>query len=532
MSSESADSDRWWVLQNARECAGNVAARSQAGFARLVGVHRSNVSRWELGRVELTCDLVRRYELALGLRPHQLLLAIDYVGHLTPPYPVASGPRPPVPDDPAGEAEPLLERALSSTDRMDAWQWERLTHLLSAMPNVLLRAGDWEELCERIMLEHSLSRRLRYALISEAAARFASHPRINPVIADRLDRALGDPLRPMYGDVADFALFGGSPLMVDVLLRHLRNPAGEDVLWSCLIVLTSLDQRGFVDTERRNIAVAIAVRIVRDSSLGYRVRRIAATFIASASGLDRTRAAAALMNTLPRPAREDLSVVLEGSPLSVRQRRTLVQRARDAVRSAGYPVDHPTFTRILGIALTEPNEDLRGSALAVLMLIPQGDAVGRAVAGVMIEQRFTDPVMWHETLSMLAWIAPQEALDPLIAVMLDPKSTPEEGYQAAVGVGNTDQPDGPSRVAREDRILSYGRARISQQAAGVARGPGNVRGVCYVLGMQGRFDAIKSLDQAARHSGVQEWSTATNWWLYIPERSRPRGVPDIDPPGA
>ncbi len=532
MSSDSADGHRWWVLQNARECAENPSARSQAGFARLVGVHRSNVSRWELGRVELTHELVRRYELALGFRPHQLLLAIDYVGHLTPPYPVASGPRPPLPDDPRREAEPLLERALSPDDAMDGWQWERLAHLLAGMPNVMLRSADWEDLCERIMIEHSLARRLRYALISEAAARLASHERVVPVVADRLDRALGDPSRPMYGDIADFALFGGSPVMVDVLLRHLRVPSGEDVLWSCLVVLTSLDQRGFVDPDRRKIAVAIAVRIVRDSSLGYRVRRIAATFIASASGADRTRAAAALMNTVPRPAREDLSVVLEGSPMSGRQRRLLVQRAQDAVRAAGYPVDHPTFSRILGIALTEPNEDLRGGALAVLMLIPQGETVGRAIAGVMIEQRFTDPVVLHETLTMLSWIAPSEALDPLTAVMLDPKSTPDEAYQAAVGVGNVDAPEGAARIAREDRILHYGCSRISQLASGVARGPGNVRGVCYVLGMQGRFDAIASLDAAARSSGVREWSTLTNWWLGIPERSRPRGVPDADPAGS
>lgn len=533
-----------WILQNARECAGDPALRSQAAFAREMGVHRAQINRWESGQVALSHQLVRRYEDALGLPSHQLLMAMELLRpkHLHPRVALALPPPPAA--DPQSDASDLLDAALSN-ERMTPYQWERLSALIMEMPRVLVRQCDWESLLLRLTTEHTMSRGLAYLLINEAGARLASHPKAASIILQLVDEQLANGGRPLHADVTDFVLYADTPQCVDVLVKHLQHPSSESALSSVMGVLTTLARAGALSESQRRLGVACALAVVRDPVFGVETRREAATLLSGATGSDRRRVATMLAGTSPRPAREDIGVVLEGSALAATQRRQLIGRALDAVAGDGLRSEHPVFTHLVGVGLTDPHDGARGVALGTLHLTPQGQSIGRATARLVAEARSTDPTFVREVLPVLGWLTPVSEFDSLTEFMLDPAVSAPLAYRAAVAIGNSPQPANGAERLRDARLAAYARATIAsrrESLPGIATGgPGhgsgrpsghataNARGVCYVLGMRGRFDILERL---AREPGARrdpQWGPCLSWWLSIPEYSRPAiAEPDTD----
>lgn len=526
-----------WVLRNARQHAAEPELRTAAGFAagagRVPAVHRAQVGRWEGGGVEVTHELVRRYEVVLELPEGQLLRAIDYFSREELPLrttPTLVPRRPPDFD----ETLALLERALG-TERMSGLDWERLSSNVSRMPHALVRGTDWEQLIERCILEMTVAVGLEFAHRDEAVARLAGHPRSGAIVVSMARRMLADSSTAVYSAVATLLVYASDPSVVPVLLEHAAAPANADSLRAVLFVLTMLVPSGRIDPAAAATAARLALAVARDGTMPFHVHRAAANLLRSLDLPHRNRLASVLTAD---DHRHVARILMEGRALGLDAVAALNRRLLAALfRSLG-PVDtrDAVLRDLLDTVLTTTEELARSTALGVLMLSPQGRPVGIAYAAELGRAlRRGDDVVAVECLSILTWLVQPEGLDELTSTMLDPSTRPEQAMLCGIAVGNCAEPSSPVRAEREAAIARRARALVADPGiAGNADGPVGVggseavrqrlRGLAYALAMRGRFDLLAQLEADVHrdHPHAPTCHGVLGWWLALPEHARPR----------
>ncbi|HET8593810.1 MAG TPA: hypothetical protein VFM07_01085 [Intrasporangium sp.] len=520
-----------WVLRNARIHAADPEVRGASGFAagagRAPAVHRSQVGRWESGAVAVTHDLVRRYERVLQLPEGQLLATMDVFART-----MLSDGTTPTALHPRGEPDPnetleLVERALS-TERMTGLDWDRLSGNLARMPHVLLRERDWEAIFRRCNQEAGLSLDLQFAQRYGAAVRFVRHPRSEAVVARLADAGLGNPAEQLYVDIASLLRYASHPAVIDVLIGQLRNPTNDHALRSALLALTSHVQRGRLASQRVIEVVRLAIEHLRDTERSFRVRRGAANLIRAVDLPGRERLAAGLTVDNQKFA---ASIILAGRSRRPEELRDLRARIRRTLDQWLSPSDReePVLDTVIAAAIGETNEETNGSALAVLMLSPQGPVVGRAyVEELRVALRDGNHVAAHECLSVLSWLMHPEALDPITDIACDPDVDVDLAYEAANVTGNCVEPQGPAKEARDARLLAR-LTDVVQAKRRPAEAEALIRGHAYALGMRGRYDlldgVVSDLEsgrlRAASPALARKTRDLLGWWQDIPDHVRP-----------
>lgn len=515
-----------WVLRNARLHASDPSHRSAAGFVRGLedGPHRAQVKRWENGQVALTHGLVRRYEEALGLPEGQLLRAIDLIAREDTPLMSLPAIPAPVSTDIVVEAMPLLERALEY-EPMTGLDWDRLTTLLGSTPHVLVRKRDWETLIYRLSSETAVTTGLEYAHRWEASARMVSNHRTTDAVIEMIESALKDDDVQLYSDYATLLRFCPDRRGYDVLVDVIRHPPNPRALWASLSTTTTLVRHGLLDIGTAIDLLPMVLGIVADESQPVRTRR------AAASLADRTDTSRAVrpggprvppLSAVQRAAVDDL---LTSSGLEPRRQLAIIDLTVAAL-AADTPsdTDDEMLTTLIATALREPHLDTRDTALAVLLLSPQGRTLGDVLADDLASAvQQDDAFRATADLSMLSWLARPGALDVLTELTTGVLGAPELSPLAGAALGNCPEPLGPARTARDDRLRSYAEARIEARATGRRDGPaaGNAWGVSYALGMRGRFDIIDALLALPGAGHDAEWGTSLRWWTSLPETIRP-----------
>lgn len=519
-----------WVLRNARAHAADPALRTAAGFAagggRAPQVHRAQVGRWESGAVEVTYDLVRRYETVLGLPEAQLLCAIDYFSRqeqrvrATPTlYPHG------LPD--LTETLELLERALSN-DPMTGHDWDRLSGNLGRTPGALIRSGDWEHLIRRCVAEVGSSLHLEFTLRDEAAMRLAGHPRSADVVARIADEALSDPSAQLYSDLAGLIQYANSRAGLAVLVKHLRAPVNDDALWAALFSMTTLLRAGQVPGDVAREAAGLSLEHLRDPGRSFRVQRAAATILRTLDLPGRNRL---VFGLTPAARRFAASIILEGRALDREAHAGVSKRVRRALaedHAMREPVD-AVLAGLIATALGESHETSRSNALAILMLSPQGRVVGRAYAAELARAQAADErVPSHECLSVLTWLIQPGDLAVPSDLACSADAEPELAAAAGIVVGNSAEPLGPEHEARDLRLL----AAALELARSSTDGPGGAdlaalryrwRGLAYALAMRGRYDLLARVHEAVPGGDAPAGlaRATVRWWLDLPEHLRP-----------
>ncbi len=522
-----------WVLRNARLHAAEPALRTGAGFAagagRAAPVNRSQIGRWERGEVGVTSELVRRYETVLALPEGQLGCLMDTFarGH----HPVRSTAAVPLRSEPdVDETLELLERALS-TERMTGLQWDRLSDSLGRMPHVLVRAPDWEGLISRCLHELNVSLRLDYAQRAEAVARLAGHPRSGPVVARMAEEMMGDPAAQFWSDTVSLLQFTDHPDALRVLMAQLRSPTGDDALRACLLSLTSLVQTSELPSVAVAESASLALGLLRDEGLPYRVHRGAANLLRAAGVPQPGRLALALSSQDRAFA---ASILLEGRAVAPSLYRGAHKRIRARLeRRPGWSGEHePVLDDVIRTALAATNEEDRSVALTILMILPQGHDVAREYAAELARGCLAaDHVAVQECLSVLSWLQAPEDTALFLDMAMSPATAPDVVMELGFVLGN-----GADQVGPDDALAHRVAARIREVVRGPER-PGvadQVRGLVYVLGMRGHFDLVDELydelcdevpDEPGGSPNAHAARTSLQWWRALPAHIRPIRTP-------
>lgn len=523
--------DTGWLLANAREHAADPDLRTAAGFARSgprPPVHRSQVGRWESGHTPATYAVMRRYEETLGLPCGQLTAAVDFMARRQEPLRVQPALPRPLSEGWAHATIDLVEKAVSD-ERMTGADWDELSALLAAHPEALLRGPDWERLISRVSLETATTIGLEYSLRAEASARLAGHPRSACHVAGLARQALSDPGTQVFETVS-IMQYCSDPVGVEMLVRHLQDPTmTESAVWSALLVLSALARGNRLETRHRAAAGEVALDLLRDPDQPLRAHRSAATFLGAIDPPTRAQIVSALRaGSRSRIAR----IVQEGTALAddeVAESTRHVER-RLALQFGPRPQWAPQLSDLVHTATQSSHLDARGLALEVLLLLPQGRAVGLACADELrdaLASRAT--VLADDLLARLSWLLQPEDLPTLLELALDSDVDVVTAQQAAMAIGNARPPDRAGQVTSSTGQATLSAEVVASRVAVAARrhivGGGVrddvARGPLYVLGMYGRFDVLGELFHLAARHEATGWRGGLVWWLDLPGWARP-----------
>jgi len=517
-----------WVLRNARLHAADRDRRSAAGFVRHIPgePHRSQVRRWESGGVALTHGLVRRYETALELSEGQLLRAIDLIAREDAPLMALPAVPPPTSPDVVREAMPLLERALGH-EPMNGLHWDRLTTLMALTPHVLVRSRDWASLVHRLCVETAVSTGLEYAHRWEAAARIVGNPHVTDVVIELSEGALTDDDEQLYSDYANLLRFCADPRGHDILAHVITAPANRRAQWASFSTATTLVRHGLLSHENAAIILPVALEVLVDEQLPTRTRKAAASLAFRTDGRALRSTSSHTVKRLRLRAQERRTVnrMLSWTTHEHEHQDAIYAATIDElVRDQRADAHDAGLATLVHTALREPHLDVRDTALAVLLLSPQGRTLGRVLAQDLDSAlHAADLGRAGSDLSMLSWLSQPEDLLLLADLATGRRrGDPELAAHAGAAVGNTSQPAGLARDALDADLAGYAAGQISRRRTDPSAPAGNAWGVAYALGMRGRFDLVADLLHLTSQRRDPEWHSSLTWWASIPDVVRPR----------
>lgn len=508
-------SDVAWLLRTARLSAADPLMRTASRFAAGDGVaapvHRSQVTRWESGHAKVSHSIVRRYESVLRLPPGQILTAIDVLGRLCVPIQPLPALDRPLPQDSAAVAMPLMEQALGDGP-LCAREWDQLSWLLGAMPQVLLRRSDCEVLMHRGLQEMAMTNGLSHLQRRESLARLAGNRRIGEVLPDLARHTPDDVDGLVCRNALSLLPHSMLPDSGFAAIRELEEPLNTDTLSAALVSTALLLRRGQLTTELADRACHLAWEHLC-ASQSDRVSRNSADVLLVLDIHSRCRLGRALL--VQRGDAASAAVLSGASSHPSTSSRRLVARIRVHLsdRYGDALEDHPTLTRLLNQAGHETNDELHAGALAVLALSPMGPTIGVAY-GLQLREALTvlDRPTAHEALRVLRWLPDPDALDLLTEIALDDTSTEDLVRLACAALSNGIEADAALAAGREDRIAGYAISRATEEPDGVS-----ARSYAQVLGMRGRRDLLQVAAGVAAHRvGPVPRLGSYQYWLDLP----------------
>jgi hypothetical protein len=475
--------------------------------------------------------VARRYEKVCGLEDGSLVAAIDLVYRHDQPVCGHAFLRRPLPEDPIGDAEALLERALGQ-EPMRRQDWDELSALLGEHPAVVLRRDDWKQLVRRGLHEMEVSAGLEYLQRAEAMARIAGHPRAGRWVVELVGETLADPQAQVYSESAALLQCCGHPDSAAAVLEVVRAPVSVHALRAALFASSMLvRQRRFP----RPLLVELAGRALDycgDAVLPHRVRRAAADVLLALTPSARRRIAADLHR---RPAELNVISVLLGEGRRPREElRALRQRIRQRIGSLGSRdlLEEEPLLSLLDYLTVESNHERHGHALVLMMLLPFGPTVGCAYAAELAEcLDAQEAPRAHDCLDVLRCLATGDEADLLVEVATRDRTVAGEetglAVEACWALGNLKFAARHVEFA-EEQVAGAVRAALdgSRPAPGVL-----LEAWAYALGMRGRTDLLGALpdgagaDEPERAEGAgtagEAWRAARRYWLDVPDHLRP-----------
>ncbi len=511
--------DPAWLLRVTRTHAADRRLRTAAVFAAgseaVPPVNRSQVTRWERGEITPSYEVVRRYEVLCGLDEGRLSAALDLVHRYATPVACAPALRRPLPPDPAGRADELVDKALTDGP-LTGVEWDQLTAILGSMPDTFLLRRDWQDLVRRGVREMGVTVGLAYRQRAEAMNRVAGHPRAARHVADLVEQILTDPTTQVFSEPAALLQYCPDPTALPILREVIAAPVSPHALRAGLFAAATTLRQRQAPHELAVDLVRLALDLARDSSQPYRVRRSAADVLLALSPSARRAIALELRR---RP--EDLSlasIVAGDGPRPREQLRVL----RDAIRARLEGVlgstlhEEARLLKLLDYISVETNDERRSLALHLLMLLPFGPAVGSAYVQELHDSvRRGDALGLHESLGVLLCLTPGNQVDLLADLAVRAVDVPDAdqvAVEACWALGNAKFVD-PRSDEPGRRIADAVRAAWS---GGPDARPPIYSSWAYVLGMLGRRDLLEQLVAPPDAPAAGAWEDARAWWLAVP----------------
>lgn len=508
-----------WLLRSARAYTptsrGMTATRFAEGDDVYPSVHRSQVSRWESGHTEPTHELVRRYEDLCGIRPGQLVTAVDLVCRHENPRVHKPRLARPLPDDRVAAAAPLVEACLAG-DVLTGSDWDVLSAALADVPDVLAPRRVWADLLRRLLTELAASVGAPYLRRTEAMARPSGHPRARDAALDVVGEMLADPSAQVYAEAASMLAYFDHPGTAAMLQRVLRDPVSPNATRAALFATATLLRERRAGPDDAYALVRRAHELSTDQQQPYRVRRSAADVLLVLTP-DSREGIAARMRTAP----EELtvaSIVAGDGPMPPRVAASLRGRVLGHLRHSLGPeaAEDPDLVRLLRMVTLETNDDRRSHALQLLMVAPQGPAFGRAYTRELVDAATeADMVRVHETLAVLVCLAQPDDVDVPLAIAAREGSLdlgPDAAIEASWAVGNAALTD-----ADRQAVTSAIRTAVHDALTGTRPAtPSLLESWAYLLGRQGLLDTVDAAPPRSRSAYVQAWSGAVRWWSEQP----------------
>lgn len=509
-----------WVLGVARRYAANPKLRVAAAFAAGNGlappVHRAQVGRWESSELGPSYELVRRYETVCGLRPGQLTAAIDLIYRDASPVDPAVRLQRPLSDGSIAEAQDLLDSALADRPLSGA-QWDHLSGLLEGLPATLMLSRDWSRLVTRGVRELDVAVGLGYLHRSEAMARIAGHPRARRSVVAAVSALLESPDAQVYGEAAALLMYCPDPGVAAVVTNSICQPVNGNALRAGLYIATNLIRQGRIPEPMMRRMWGAAAGNCRDPAQPYRVRRAAADLLSELPPAWRRKFTEQLRGSISTLS--SASIVSGNGPYRPEDLRSLEGRIRECLAATFGPAIHEEtpLWRLLHYINTEANDERRGHALQVMMLLPFGAAVGHAyVAELSRALERDDLLAVHELLGVLVCLTPADDIgllgDLAVRSLELPADTDQVAVEACWALGNAQF--GPPTDPGLDERLQKAVGQMLEGRASAA--PRLQEAWAYALGMRGRVDLVRQLEVPSGAAGVDAWAAARAWWCSLP----------------
>ncbi len=506
-----------WVLRNARLSGSDPELTTAAAFARALGVHPAQVTRWERGEVQQREPVLRRYEQALGLCEQQLSLVLAFLARtrsrLAPPHRAVEL------DEPRRrEVSSLLESAVG-WQPLTGPQWLMLTAVLADRRTVILRDRDWSELLLRLTRELAVTCGLDYAARWESAARLVGNIGSARSVLAVAESVLSEAEPMPFSEYAALLQYSPDPAALALLVDEAIRARSQDTRWASLFAIGTW-------ARDPQVAARVAPQVLPVVHETLNDRRACHALTLSAAWLARVldpAGAPQLARALAASGGSEAArtVLLEGNALPARLRQARVRQTLSAIADAGLPAGDPVLDGIVEEALTSAEQEVRGNALGALMLIPQGVPIA-GIAARRLDQALAgggpDGLRTaNDVLTTLSWLARPDQLAWLVDRLVATDTDPALHWPLARAAGNCPAPGGETLAACDERVVAWATGRLG---AGAEADRAITAAACYVVGMHGRTDLLRQLSEHT--AGHGRWAGSPLWWLRLPAAIRPR----------
>uniref|UniRef100_A0AAU2A175 Helix-turn-helix domain-containing protein n=1 Tax=Streptomyces sp. NBC_00093 TaxID=2975649 RepID=A0AAU2A175_9ACTN len=520
-----------WLLRINRQLGGDRELSTVSAFARAFrgGSHPgtagvSTVSRWETGRLNVSGDAIRRYEELLGLPPHLLTAAArTTLRYLAP----SALERPPLAATATTSAQPrteeLLEQALSGDDMTGA-DWAALAGDLAAIPDaVLMPAGIWRQLTQRLVEEMVIAGGVAWMMRFEALNQLLNHPRGGPdaiarcagIAADRANHASTEVICAL-----DNTAHPDSGVQV---LAQLTAPTSDRAFQGALMACARKVAYGHFTRPQLDTVSALCTELLGDGEAADGV-------VAGVAPL-----AAQILRSLPdrTPARLRRGLLDADGPLGhVWQRgrlagepgtglvvRRIVARAvADATRDHPSPPGADTLGDLHGLVdemLFSPVFDIRLYTAMLLYATPLRRPLAEAVATELARPATArDAVLAPSLLGALRVLGDHRSR-PLVQRLTTALGLPEATVLAAAHCLGDLAPGEADDHYWTDALSRHSSQWALRRAGGSAM---ILQCLVYGMGMSSRYDLLTTVrDDPALPAPAR---AAARWWTNVPERAR------------
>ncbi|BCJ63050.1 hypothetical protein [Polymorphospora rubra] len=473
----------------------------------------SRISRWETAAVRPTHQAVVRYEELLDLPSGTLTAVIDTLHRYAAPPghgPPALTRRLPAPAEAAGRIDELLDRALS-TALMTGPQWDELSVLISAQPNLIISPRSARDaLADRLLHEMIVAHGLQWQQRFEAFNRLIAHPSCQQAAVAACAGHGNDPKNQVFIETLSALDGTAHPDASRHVLAQLHRPTNDRAFLGALLACARKIRFGHFTAEQLTDLTTLIVDLVLEPAHHTEARPLAAALLRHAPNLHRPGVQAALR----RAAADDRTVgevVATGQLAAPQTARVVVTRIVNAATAAlPYEMTNDVFPVLVRELLFHPLFDIRLYTAMLIAATPYREPLARALADELAAIRAPDRVDLNSCIiSALRTFGTGEQR-PLIERISIGTGLPGPLVVLATHAighlgGQSDDRYWATAVDHHNRLWRRHRDPLHESA---------LRGLVYGLGIARREALLGRLrlDPAAPEPA----RTAADWWLGLP----------------